>query len=694
MPNPKKYKNQKDFMKDCLHQTLHKERKNKEQGVAQCLNMWRKRMAEKIASKYIAETSSDLHPNYIQDHSNCPVCGERYKMTCRCRIGDKSCSNKHSWHTCSVHNKVFIGGGSHAEGCLKLGSDCTCPSETIKTADYPEHPDEVVISKSELIAGDKEIREIDVYNYYSGVKSKMIPELKGRNLFIAVKPKILKKGEKPVYIRHPYDKKTDYIRINNADDFETYHSGKTVEYHVTMPQIAPYYVIDFDAAGDWKTTKEITAEIADELKKLPEVKSIEIRYTGKRGFHVLGWLKKAKDVDDSREYLKQWLKDTFGDRDDVVVGESPSGKKGALGLSPMKLNGGQVAKFSLRITGLCCIEVPRASLMGFEKEDATIDKVYKKLTGGTFGYNKKEAADKIEFHPEVPGAPLEEPTAYAVKVLINESPISSGWHNGFEQDFNGLKPCWAIIFKGDLTGPVIRAAQDAGLEINKRENIELTDVYLPDVIDPSEARNVFNKFAENYKKNTQKRTSVLNHYINEGSVVVGTVAPVKKQFMAERIVQAFFYRIGSQLSEYKKKRDPKKTPEPFDSGEGKNIFVIQRHKADRAGLHFDLRLQQGKTLRSWAVKKHKLPSKGEKLLAVEVEPHPLSYSDFEGKIPKGEYGAGDVEIYDKGTYETISKDKKKWVFKLNGKHEGTYVLVNIGDKNWLFIKSGKNYEQP
>ena len=78
-----------------------------------------------------------------------------------------------------------------------------------KQADYPDHPDSIVVSKGELWGGSKPISELDIWNYYSGVSSKMLPELKGRNLFIAVKPEgVLKKGQKPIYIRHPYDKKT------------------------------------------------------------------------------------------------------------------------------------------------------------------------------------------------------------------------------------------------------------------------------------------------------------------------------------------------------------------------------------------------------------------------------------------------------------------------------------------------------
>jgi hypothetical protein len=265
-----------------------------------------------------------------------------------------------------------------------------------KTADFPNHPDDLVIGKADHILGGPEISELDVYSYYTNdVVREMLKELKGKNLFIGIKLKE-QKSKKPLYIRHPYDKKTEYIRINDEKDFEDYHSGRTVEYHVTMPAVCPYYVVDFDAVEDWATTKKITADVAQFLDNLPEVKKIEIRYTGKRGFHILGWLKKSMSIDKARETLKKHLKEAFGDRKDIVLSESPSGKKGALGVSPMKINGGQVALWSMRVSGLCCVEVPQAKLAGFKREDARPEKVYKKLTGKTLiPAKKKEATVRV-----------------------------------------------------------------------------------------------------------------------------------------------------------------------------------------------------------------------------------------------------------------------------------------------------------
>src|SRR5262245_32652350 len=112
------------------------------------------------------------------------------------------------------------------------------------------------------------------------------------------------------------------------------------------------------------------------------------------------------------------------------------------------------------------------------------------------------------------------------------------------------------------------------------------------------------------------------------------------------------------LDEYEKKRTRGKTPEPF-AGKAKRgkspRFVVQRHDARR--LHYDFRLERAGALASWAVPKGIPLRRGERHLAVHVEDHPLEYADFEGTIPAGEYGAGTVEIWDRGTYELVEEKK-------------------------------------
>ena len=146
------------------------------------------------------------------------------------------------------------------------------------------------------------------------------------------------------------------------------------------------------------------------------------------------------------------------------------------------------------------------------------------------------------------------------------------------------------------------------------------------------------------------------------------------------------------LKEYNKKRKFSKTPEPRGKkkNSGKKIYVIQKHNASH--LHYDLRLEFNGILKSWAVPKIPPAKKGIKRLAVETENHPLDYAKFHGIIPEGNYGAGKVEIWDKGTYELIEKDEKKIVVNIHGKKlKGEHVLVkthygNKPERSWLFFK--------
>jgi bifunctional non-homologous end joining protein LigD len=147
------------------------------------------------------------------------------------------------------------------------------------------------------------------------------------------------------------------------------------------------------------------------------------------------------------------------------------------------------------------------------------------------------------------------------------------------------------------------------------------------------------------------------------------------------------------LDEYRRKRRPGKTPEPVgtssERGPGAR-FVIQRHAARR--LHYDFRLERNGALASWAVPKGIPLRRGERHLAVHVEDHPLEYADFEGTIPAGEYGAGTVEIWDRGTYELLEEKKNGGLtVRLNGERlDGIWTLVPAhldGDpKNWLLLR--------
>lgn len=145
------------------------------------------------------------------------------------------------------------------------------------------------------------------------------------------------------------------------------------------------------------------------------------------------------------------------------------------------------------------------------------------------------------------------------------------------------------------------------------------------------------------------------------------------------------------LKEYAKKRNLKKSGEPkskIKKSYEKLIFVVHEHHATH--LHWDLRLEFNGVLKSWAVPKIPPEKKGTKRLAIEVEDHPLEYADFHGIIPEGNYGAGEVKIWDAGKYELLKKYKNKIIIEFYGKKlKGKYCLVKTNFRNrksWLFFK--------
>ena len=162
------------------------------------------------------------------------------------------------------------------------------------------------------------------------------------------------------------------------------------------------------------------------------------------------------------------------------------------------------------------------------------------------------------------------------------------------------------------------------------------------------------------------------------------------------------------LETYRRKRDFRKTPEP--AGEvapprGERRYVVQRHRATR--LHYDFRLEIDGVLMSWAVPRGPSLNPAERRMAVHVEDHPLDYFDFEGVIPKGEYGGGDVIVWDWGTFEPEETDDPgaavragELKFRLDGeKLHGRFTLVktrgyNAGQDDWLLIHKRDEWADP
>lgn len=160
------------------------------------------------------------------------------------------------------------------------------------------------------------------------------------------------------------------------------------------------------------------------------------------------------------------------------------------------------------------------------------------------------------------------------------------------------------------------------------------------------------------------------------------------------------------LDEYEAKRNFRETPEPAPGrarSHERPIFVIQEH--DATTLHYDFRLEADGVLKSWAVTKEPSLDPAVKRLAMRVEDHPLSYASFEGTIPAGHYGAGEVRIWDRGTFEPIgsvanglSTGRLNFVL-LGEKLSGRFSLVRMGGlqgkrEKWLLIKSRDEHARP
>jgi len=150
---------------------------------------------------------------------------------------------------------------------------------------------------------------------------------------------------------------------------------------------------------------------------------------------------------------------------------------------------------------------------------------------------------------------------------------------------------------------------------------------------------------------------------------------------------------NDRLKTYREKRDFGRTPEPAGAphpGGAAPIFVVQKHAAST--LHYDFRLEADGVLVSWAVPKGPSLNPSEKRLAVPTEDHPLEYSDFEGTIPKGEYGGGSVIVWDTGTYRLLPRDNEPTPSFADAYERGRVAVWLDGHKlkgGFAFIRTGK-----
>lgn len=192
--------------------------------------------------------------------------------------------------------------------------------------------------------------------------------------------------------------------------------------------------------------------------------------------------------------------------------------------------------------------------------------------------------------------------------------------------------------------------------------------------------------------------------------------PLENPAAHRRTLARLAKQFDQDLVEYQHKRNVGETSEPAGDvvapDQTEPTFVVQQHQAERAGLHYDFRLAQAGVLKSWAVRHLPMLLSGEKdkVLAVETEPHPLEYGQFEGSasaetpcdhalatldaimqsasIPVGQHDAGQVSIWDAGSYETVSQDEGHWKFTIHGSQlQGTFTLIRTAGDRWLLRRT-------
>jgi hypothetical protein len=240
-----------------------------------------------------------------------------------------------------------------------------------RCADFPSHPDTVMIEKTDLSGRD--ITEEEVWQHYDKFKNKILLQTKGRltTIWLKVDGSIVQRN-----------KAGEPIKIDTEEEFAKLNNGRMLEVHPEVGYekdgqwVTDYIFCDLDPkdAFIWGDTKELAGLVYALLENDPNVTEAQIRYSGGRGFHMLGYLKKPWDVDEARAYMKEILAPLETDK--IKLGLVREDDMLRMDTTLMKRRGSLRAFYSLnRNTGLVAIPVNIEALAGFKKEQARIEKV-------------------------------------------------------------------------------------------------------------------------------------------------------------------------------------------------------------------------------------------------------------------------------------------------------------------------------
>jgi len=222
---------------------------------------------------------------------------------------------------------------------------------------YPKHPD-ILIIKNEFYP--KGLKEIDIWNYYQSVKSKILREVAGRDLFFLIVPDtgriVVKRAGKT----------TRFIRLSSSN-YDEVITGRTVSIHSTMRRSEDIAIIDIDYDAFDKTLKRAVVECFDFVPTIPIVDKVSIRFTGKTSFHIFCNLRKKFNVDTIRLLFKKFLtQSSLADRYTIEHKRRPGIPN--LDLASNKFRGGYITLHALSEVGLRCVDISRSAVSSFTRE--------------------------------------------------------------------------------------------------------------------------------------------------------------------------------------------------------------------------------------------------------------------------------------------------------------------------------------
>lgn len=510
----------------------------------------------------------------------------------------------------------------------------------IGVATVLEHPDTIIVAANDMYP--QGISEQQIVDYYNSVRTMMVREYQELNVESMT---VLKVDDHPIVRRNSFDLQATRL---NDETFDELNRGRTVEFHYVLGSTTRLVWIDIDPKPEFpfEDARFIALDLQDAMQAVLQNGRLagsktEIRFSGKKGFHVLHYLRNEMATDEAREDIKSFVRG-YIDRAKRFQGEerltdkfTDDPKQARLDYSTLHESGGIRASYSLAFpTGLICLPMSTDQAKMFAKEQATMSNVLSaiKLSGS-------EVAD-LRVRAEL-------------KENVDWALMFSNWirESKLPEDLNEPMQAWKTVSEGGAAGNV-------GLK-------KLTD-YL--------------------NLTLQDSLDLIGGHLSEDKVkdiLISMMEAAKKKGLDNKAMV-----FEAELTEYKQKRQFDVTSEPSgaEPTDTQPSFVVQQHDAQRAGLHYDFRLAYEGVLKSWAVPHlpEILSGAKDQVLAIEVEDHPVEYGSFEGSIPAGQYGGGQVKIWDTGNYETVAQDDDHWKFNLQGSRlQGTFALIRTAGKRWL-----------